>query len=128
MSKNFRFGYGSSQITFGNMVLSMGNRPTHYCDNRNGRPDFSDTCSKYDMSESNEVEVAILMVGDELVWRTREVFAAAGFGNIGDDVYGYCTPEELQKVIAVLIVAANANGGLATDDSQAKINQSVSPS
>ena len=122
--KNFRFGFGLTQIVFGNMVLSMGNRPSHYCENRSMMTERS-TVNAFELSESDDVEVAVMMNTAELTWRTKEVFAAAGLGDIGDDVYGYCTPEELQKVIAVLIVAANANGGLATDDSQAKINQSV---
>lgn len=100
--KPFRFAHGLAQFQINGFTVSMGNRPTHYCENRS--LDMSSlmqtTVGAHEISESDNIEIAIFK--EDGNWATIPVLEKAGIA-VYDDVYGYCTVEELGKIINTLI-------------------------
>ena len=87
---------GVFQITIGDIILSAGLGPVHYCDARYKKP--VDGCFK-----SANVEVALFAAaagGDD--WMTKEIWKEVIGEDPDDDVVGWVTPEQFAKLVSYL--------------------------
>lgn len=90
---------GIFQITFGDVTLSAGLGPIHYCDARYEKPVDG-------VLESGSVEVA-LFAADGGDWMTKEIWKEVIGEDLNDDVVGWVTPEQFAQLIAYLTARKN---------------------
>lgn len=86
------------QITFGDVTLSAGLGPIHYCEARDKTR--VDGCF-----ESTNVEVALL--SENWTWMTREIWKEVFGDDLYDNVASWVTPEQLAQLIAYLTARKN---------------------